>query len=122
MIKTIFRHVAQSLLVIAYKTGLTYNEINIIVYYLLIPLSWTIMIDCKPGKPYTAGPLLLVWGVIFIVKRQNFSQWCDRMFMCSVNFINWFNRFGGNYIVNSVIICVVVPIVIYGLLIWYVIK
>ena len=31
--------------VIAKVTGLTYNEVNIIVYYLLIPLSWMVMID-----------------------------------------------------------------------------
>lgn len=31
--------------VIAKLTGSTYNEVNIIVYYLLIPLSWTVMID-----------------------------------------------------------------------------
>ena len=31
--------------VIAKLIGLTYNEVNIIVYYLLIPLSWVVMID-----------------------------------------------------------------------------
>lgn len=30
---------------IARMTGTTYNEVNIIVYYLVIPLSWTIMLD-----------------------------------------------------------------------------
>ena len=31
--------------IIAKVTGMTYNEVNIIVYYLLIPLSWAVMID-----------------------------------------------------------------------------
>ena len=31
--------------VIAKLTGLTYNEVNIIVYFLLIPFSWTVLID-----------------------------------------------------------------------------
>ena len=30
---------------IARMTGATYNEVNIIVYYLIIPLSWTLMFD-----------------------------------------------------------------------------
>ena len=54
MIQSIFRKVAHSLLWIASKVGLTYNEINIIVYYLLIPLSWTLMIDYKLRNPYTS--------------------------------------------------------------------
>ena len=35
--------------IIAKLTGLTYNEVNIIVYYLLIPLSWAVMIDYIAG-------------------------------------------------------------------------
>ncbi len=30
---------------IARATGLTYNEVNIIVYYMLVPLMWTAMLD-----------------------------------------------------------------------------
>ena len=122
MIQLIFRNVADSLFWIASKVGLTYNEINIIVYYLLIPLSWTLMIDYKLRNPYTTVSLLLIWCVIFILKRHSFRQWCDRLFMLSVDFINWFNHFGGDYIFNSVIICVVVPMLIYVLLIWFVVK
>ena len=38
--------------VIAKLTGSTYNEVNIIVYYLLIPLSWTVMIDYLTKLPF----------------------------------------------------------------------
>lgn len=118
VIKKIFSAIANSLLWIAHKTGLTYNEVNILVYYLIIPLSWTILFDCWLRLPITTVVLLLVWLGIFIVTRHNFSQWCDRGFNASVDFLNWFNRFGGNYVLNSVIICVIIPIVIYGALIW----
>ena len=33
--------------------------------------------------------------------------------MSSVDFLNYFNRWGGNYILNSVVICVAIPILIY---------
>ena len=115
--QTIFNIVANSFLWIGRKTGLTYNEVNILVYYLIIPLSWTILFDCWLRLPLTTASLLLVWLGIFIGARHYFRQWCDRAFKDSVDFLNWFNRFGGNYTLNSVIICVILPIVIYVALI-----
>lgn len=117
MIKSIFTLVATSLLGIGQKCGLTYNEVNILVYYLFIPLSWCIMLDCWIGFPITSIALLLIWIGIFIATIHNFRQWCDMRFMDSVDFLNWFNRWGGNYILNSVIICVVLPLIIYAVLI-----
>lgn len=122
MIQRIFNIVAYSLLWIGKKTRLTYNEINILVYYMLIPLSWTIILDLWLKVPYTSLALTFIWVGIFIATRHNFRQWCDRAFMDSVDFLNWFNRWGGNYVLNSVIICVVVPLVIYILLLWLVLK
>jgi len=39
------------------------------------------------------------------------------MFEASVRFLLWFQRIGWNYEVSSVIICVIIPIIIYILLI-----
>ena len=115
--QTIFNIVANLLLWIAHKTKLTYNEVNILLYYLVIPLSWTIIFDCWLGLPITTAALLLVWLGIFIATHHYFRQWCDWAFKDSFDFLNWFNRFGGNYTLNSVIICVIVPIIIYVALI-----
>ena len=46
---------------------------------------------------------------------------------CGIYFLNqeflfWFKRIGWNYIVASVIICVIVPLIIYGLLVWGIYK
>lgn len=41
----IFAIVAGAELLIAKLSGTTYNEVNIIVYYLVIPLSWMVMVD-----------------------------------------------------------------------------
>lgn len=122
MIQRVFALVANSLLTIGKMTGLTYNEVNILVYYLLIPLSWTAMFDCWIGTPMTSAALLLVWVGIFIGTRHTFGLWCDRAFLASVDFLNWFNRWGGNYVLNSVIICVLLPLLVYGFLIWILIK
>ena len=113
--------VAHSLLSIAKKLNISYNQINIIVYYLLIPFSWTIMLDSWIELPITTAILGCIWiGIwigIFIATHNFFREWCDWVFKDSVDFPNWFNRWGGNYVLNSVIICVVIPVLVYiGLL------
>lgn len=52
-----------------------------------------------------------------------FRKWSDWAFMRSVDFLNFFNRWGGNYVLNSVIICVIVPMLIYvGLFLLLIMK
>ena len=63
MIKTIFSIVALGLNKIAKLLHLTYNEINIIVYYFLIPLSWTIILDVWIGLPI----ITLLWLSSYLV-------------------------------------------------------
>ena len=107
-----FDSVAETLLGIARKTGLTYNEVNILVYYLLIPLTWAIMLDFILRKPITTPLLLLAWMGVFVATRGRFRQWCDKAFVLSQQFI----RFFGEYVKYSVVICVIVPIIIYFIL------
>ena len=114
IISSIFRKVADTLYNASTVIGITYNEINIIVYYLLIPLTWTIMLDCWLGTPITTYALIFIWMGIKIGTWGRFKEWSDWVFMRSVDFLNYFNRWGGNYVLNSVIICVVVPILIYA--------
>ena len=113
MIKRIFVKVAMALYRGAQRLGITYNEVHILVYYLLIPLTWTIMVDCLIGMPLTTMALLCVWAGICIGTWGRFTAWCDWAFMRSVDLLNYFNRWGGNYVLNSVVICVVVPVFIY---------
>ena len=117
---TVFWITANSLNLIAKWTGMTYNQINIIVYYLIIPLTWTVMLDIIIGVPLFTSLLLLAWMYILTKLRtkKNFRTWCDWAFKESVDFLLWFKRIGWNYIVSSVIICVIVPVIVYGLLIW----
>ena len=113
----IFGTVALVLNLMAKLTGMTYREINIIVYYLFIPLSWCIMLDYLIGLPITTPIWILLWVYIFWSKRKFFRQWCDVAFRLSVDFLLKFQRIGWNYWVASVIIGVVVPIIIYAALI-----
>ena len=122
MIRLIFSIVAQGLVKLAKLFCITYNEINVIVYYFLIPLSWTIMFDYWIEKPLTTILFLCIWIGIVIATHKFFKEWCNWVFEDSVKFLNYFNKFGGNYILNSVIICVVIPLLIYGILIYIIIQ
>ena len=108
--------------IIAKLTGTTYNEVNIIVYYLLIPLSWTAMVDYITMMPFITPMYIIAW-VIFLWKDQmKFRDRCDWAFDRSVDFLLLFKKIGWNYVVSSVIICVVVPVLIYVELIWAILK
>lgn len=123
----VFAIVAAGLLWLARKSHLTYNAINVLVYYWLVPATWTFMIDwkldCQITTPFAESffPILTVllcaaWIGIILATAKHFSKWCDEVFDASVDFLNYFNRWGGNYELNSVIICVAIPIIIYLLL------
>ena len=117
IISIIFYVVMIALRRLATCFGITYNAINIIVYYMLIPLSWTIMLDIYIQYPLFTYTLVVVWIGIMIGIRGKFITWSDWAYNKSVDFLNYFNRWGGNYVLNSVVICVVVPIAIYATLI-----
>lgn len=104
--------------VIAKLTGATYNEVNIIIYFLLIPLSWASMIDYITRLPLLSPMYLIAWIVFFWKDQMTFRDRCDWAFDKSVEFLLWFKKIGWNYIVSSVIICVVVPLFIYVELIY----
>ena len=108
--------------IIAKLTGSTYNEVNIIVYYLLIPLSWTVMIDYLTKLPFLSPMFVLAWIVFLWKDPMKFRNRSDWAFMKSVDFLLWFKRIGWNYVVSSVIICVIIPILVYVELIYAIIK
>lgn len=122
VINRIFDFVAEALTYGASVFGITYNEINILFYYLFIPLSWAVMLDFYIRKPIASLVVVGVWGVIILCKWRNFSDWCDWLFQQSVDFLMYFNRLGSFYYLTSVIICVLVPLVIYGVLIYLLIA
>lgn len=116
VINRIFDLVANALRRGASALGITYNQINIIFYYLIVPLSWAVMIDFYISKPLISLVVIGMWIIVLIRKWRNFSEWCDWLFGKSVKFLLYFNRLGGYYNLTSVIIYVIVPLLVYGLL------
>jgi hypothetical protein len=108
--------------VIAKLTGLTYKEVNIIVYYLLIPFSWTVMIDYIAMLPLLTPMYLISWVIFLWKDPMKYRARCDWMFEKSVDFLLWFKKIGWNYVVSSVIICVVAPVLVYIELVYAIVN
>jgi hypothetical protein len=111
----IFYIVAGILYVISLVTGLTYNEVNILVYYFYIPFSWCAMLD----RFFDFHWLKIGFGasaVLFFVLGPNFRRFSDVLFDRSVKFLEFFHQYGMDYIRASMVICVMLPLLVYGAL------
>ncbi len=117
----IFDVVYRFLLAIADLTGFTYREINIIVYFFIIPIFYLNLIDNLFGKHYFKLGFCVLCGIATAL-IPSFERFSSKLFDYSVVFLNWFGVFGWSYIEASVIICVVVPVVIYVVLLYFVRK
>lgn len=116
IIASVFQLTANSLVWLARKTGRTYNEINVLIYYGLIPLSYCVLLDLLWGVHYLKL-VFLSFCVGIVIGTPDFKSFSDRLFKRSVQFLNYFNRFGSNYELSSVLICLLLPLTIYAILI-----
>ena len=76
----IFAVVAGAEHIIAKLTGATYNEVNIIVYYLLIPLSWAAMVDYTTKMPFLSIMYIIAWILFLWKDPMKFRERCDWAF------------------------------------------
>ena len=72
----VFAIVAGAEQLIARMTGTTYNEVNIIVYYLIIPVSWTLMLDYIIAVPVLT-PHTYIGMDYLCLERQGVTRWLN---------------------------------------------
>ena len=107
----IFMIVMVGLLLLAYAFGTSYNMVNIVVYFYLIPASWIYLLSRRFGRWWN---LLLLAPLLLIPFAGQRSAKADWLFDQSVDFLNWTaSLFGSNYIDMSVYICVLVVGLVY---------
>ena len=119
MITRIFSLVAHAMELTARLWGCTYNEVNVALYYGLVPLSWAILVDIALRR-IMVTPVLLGLYCIAMILIRDFQVFADKLFTASAHFLLWFKRVGWNYPVASVILCVAAPLVIYSMLIGWI--
>ncbi|MEW7289411.1 hypothetical protein [Aquimarina sp. 2304DJ70-9] len=97
-------------------TGLSYEEINIVIWFFFIPFTWMFLLDKITNKHYfkTGFASFILISLLLVPSFKIFSNW---LFNASVDFLNLFNTIGSSYKTSSVIICLFIPIVIYIFLI-----
>ncbi len=114
----IFAIVYEVLKWLSWATALTYREINIVAYFIVIPFLFLLLIDRLLKAHYLkiSFSVITVVSLLIIDDFEEFSNlWFDR----SVVFLNWFDIIGWNYIEASVIICVALPALILGSLAYF---
>lgn len=114
--ETIFKFTYQFLKYLEGITGFTYREINIIIWFFIIPFVWLLLLD-KIKNTHKFKIIASTLIVVILLLIPNFNSFSNQLFSLSQDFLNMFNALGSNYVKSSVIICVVLPIIITGLLI-----
>jgi hypothetical protein len=96
--------------------GISYVDINVIIWFYIIPLTWAIMGDVIINHLFFIGiyGFYVIISIILYVTRGSYSYW---LFYKAVQFLDYFNKFKINYIVASVIFCVLIPAMVYTILI-----
>jgi hypothetical protein len=120
MIDATFQAVAKGLYYSGTIINLNYNQMNILVYFGIIPLIWAFIIDKMFRFHYVKLMHLLV--ILFCwVTINNLSAFCDDLFYACVIFLNLFRPIGIDYVAASVLFCVVLPIA-FHMFLWRVLK
>ena len=109
---TAFQIVYSLLKWIAEVTGFTYNEVNIIAYYIILPFAYVILAD-RILKKHILKILYVVGVSVCLFFIKDFTTFSDWLFDQSVDFLLSFQFLGWNYIVSSVLICVVFPAIVF---------
>lgn len=107
----IFQGVYEFLKWVSKISGLTYHEVNIIVYYIIIPGIFIYLL----GRIIKNNRLILIYGVLVLLTITvvpDFALFSTKVFESSVDFLNLFDKVGLNYTQASVVICVIIPILI----------
>jgi len=113
----LFDWVYRGLFWLSEVSGYTYREINILLYYFISPFVFVYLFERITKTHYikVTYSVLAISALIFIT---DFEQYSDRAFEASVVFLKGFDVIGLNYMQASVVVCVILPILI-GLVLLY---
>lgn len=112
-----FYIVYQALEWLALVTGLTYKEINVVVYYGLVPLVFMALIDKILRKPVCLSLFSSVLLVLYLVVSDR-PMFAERLFDGSARFLQAFGAVGISYDLASILICVLIPFFVFLVLLF----
>ena len=118
---SIFDVVYRFLVFISELTHLTYQEINIIVYYIIAPFLYLFLLD-KIFRFHYLKIAYCIFVILFLIFIPDFEKFSYRAFISSQHFLQGFGFVGLNYIAASVVICVVLPLLVLIVLLLFLYK
>lgn len=99
-------------------TGFSYNEINIIVYYIILPFIYIWLAD-RIWKKHILKIVYITLVAVTLFLIPDFASFSNWLFDRSVDFLNSFGFLGWNYVEASVWICVIFPGIVLLIMLCY---
>lgn len=115
MISIIFLLVAFVFYFVSLVTGLSYEEVNVIFYFFLIPFSWCAMLDIIFKFKFFRISFAILF-LTFAYSIQSFQVFSNNLFEYCFQYLDSFSPFL-TYSESSVFICVFLPALVYLFLI-----
>ena len=110
MINSIFKATVRVLESIANYTKSTYRQVNVVIWFFIIPITWLMLINNTAAIVYASFCIGIYMGC------KSFKTYSNNLFYKSVTFLLYFTRYGMSYEFSSIIFCLVIPALIYIIL------
>lgn len=113
----LFDSIVDLLLAICRHTGLSYPEINILIYCGIIPATWAAILCLRQRRFWWVLALHGCFMVYYLQMRSSYSGFSTRFYDANIAALEWGASASGlGYIGISLLTGVVFPLIIYGLL------
>ncbi len=113
----LFNAIVELLEAVCRRTGLNYFEINILIYTFFIPASWWAIVWFRLKKWGWLGFFHLFPMLIYLTERQHFKIFSENFYRKNTEvLLNLGGGTSGGYILISILIGVILPLIFYGLL------
>jgi len=111
MKNSIFNSTVRLLEITAKQFNITYEMINVIIWYMLLPFYWLYLIYPLAFAFYLVFTIGFIWGY------GSFKSFCNIVFTKSVSLlVRLAEKLRISYELSSIIFCIVIPIIITFLL------
>lgn len=115
----LFNDIVRLLYYICDKTGLSYEEINILIYCLLVPASWYLIVWLRRKKGVLLFWVHLLLPVLYYVERQKCTTFSERFYNSNIAALEYLGKmYKTGYVGISLLIGIAAPVLLYALLLF----
>jgi hypothetical protein len=117
MMDALFDAIVNLLQAICRQTGLTYPEINILIYCGIIPATWAVILYLRQRRFWWVIGLHGCLMLYYLQMRRSFSGFSKQFYDMNIAALEWgATHFKSGYVGISLLTGVILPVLIYGLL------